>query len=149
MPDVDYPWRTQIGHLAVAAHLRDAILTGQYPPGARLPSEADLAFAMGCSRDTIRDAFAVLRRELLLVTERGFRALVPPVAQRRAVVLSAGTTVTARMPLHPELPGLDCRPEMPLLDVSIAGGGIERHPADRVLLVVPWRTQPDGPAQEV
>jgi DNA-binding FadR family transcriptional regulator len=60
----------RIGHLAVAAQLRDAVLSGEYRPGSRLPSEGFLAVEFGCGRDTIRDAFAVLRRELLLVTER-------------------------------------------------------------------------------
>jgi hypothetical protein len=61
---------------------------------------------------------------------------VAPAPDRRTLLLTAGATVTARMPLYPELPELACRPEMPLLEVTGPDEELRRFPADHVMLVV-------------
>ncbi|MER7276628.1 winged helix-turn-helix domain-containing protein [Dactylosporangium sp. NPDC000244] len=127
----------QIGHVTVAAMLRQEIFDGRLAPGAELPAEADLAFRFGCGRDTVRAALQVLRRELLIVSARGYRSRIAPVANRRPVVLAAGAAVVARMPYEFELAGLRCRAEMPLLEVSVPDGAVALHPADEVTLVCP------------
>ncbi|MPY79786.1 MAG: UTRA domain-containing protein [Actinophytocola sp.] len=55
----------------VAADLRDQITRGDLPPGARIPSEHQLAERHHVSRPTVREAIALLRAEGLVVAERG------------------------------------------------------------------------------
>ncbi|MCW2894847.1 MAG: GntR family transcription regulator, partial [Actinomycetia bacterium] len=45
----------------VAGDIKAAIAAGAYPPGALLPSEAELAERYSVSRGTVRQAFAALR----------------------------------------------------------------------------------------
>lgn len=56
---------------AIAAEIRAAIATGEYPYGARLPSVRDLAEQHGTSQQTISAAYAVLSAFGLVRTERG------------------------------------------------------------------------------
>ncbi|WP_158088658.1 GntR family transcriptional regulator [Thermoactinospora rubra] len=56
----------------VAQALRDAITTGQYPPGSKIPKEEELEAQFGVSRTTVRRAVAQLTTEgLLLPVRRG------------------------------------------------------------------------------
>jgi DNA-binding GntR family transcriptional regulator len=55
----------------VAAWLREQIERGDLAPGAALPSEAKLRRRLTISRNTVRQAMAVLEREGLIVTEQG------------------------------------------------------------------------------
>lgn len=52
----------------VAAELRQGILTGEYPPGARLLQE-QLADEYDVSRTPIREAIRILEREALVITD--------------------------------------------------------------------------------
>ncbi|HYV16520.1 MAG TPA: FCD domain-containing protein [Conexibacter sp.] len=58
-------------YLAVADVLRRRIALGTYPPGARLPSERELAEALSVGRMTVRRAVRLLGEEHLLATSRG------------------------------------------------------------------------------
>jgi DNA-binding FadR family transcriptional regulator len=58
-------------YLAVADVLRRRIALGTYPPGARLPSERELAEALSVGRMTVRRAVRLLGEERLLATSRG------------------------------------------------------------------------------
>ena len=49
--------------------VRELILSGELPLGARLPSERDLAEAASISRTTVIAAYNVLRADSLLMTE--------------------------------------------------------------------------------
>lgn len=51
--------------------VRDAILTGRFLPGDRLPSERELADSLSVSRTSVRSAIGLLRAEGYLVSERG------------------------------------------------------------------------------
>jgi DNA-binding transcriptional MocR family regulator len=124
----------------IADLLRQRIVTGDYPAGSQLPSEQHLRVEYDCGRDTLRDALDVLRRECLIIKDRGRRATVAPLADRSVVSLNPGSTVTARMPTRPELPALGCRPEVPILEVTPPGGPTLRYPAHRVQLTIPHRT---------
>jgi len=55
----------------IARMLRQEIAAGAPPPGARLPSEAELAARFGVNRHTLRRALESLAREGLLKIERG------------------------------------------------------------------------------
>ncbi|WP_189169621.1 GntR family transcriptional regulator [Pilimelia anulata] len=60
----------------LAAVLRDQIRAGELAPGARLPTEAVLSQTYDASRNTVRDAIDVLRREGLVESRQGRGAWV-------------------------------------------------------------------------
>ena len=60
----------------VAEDIKLAIAAGTYPPGALLPSEAELAERYGLSRGTVRQAFAALRADGVIASRRGARRVV-------------------------------------------------------------------------
>lgn len=51
--------------------LRKSIAEGQFPPGTRLPSEAQLTIAHGVSRTVVREAIAALRADRLVEARQG------------------------------------------------------------------------------
>ncbi|MEV8020569.1 GntR family transcriptional regulator [Streptomyces sp. NPDC086554] len=55
----------------VAAAIREAILSGEFEPGAPLPSEAQLIQRYQVSRPTVRNAVATLRAEGLIEVRHG------------------------------------------------------------------------------
>lgn len=55
----------------LVGHLTEAIRSGDYPPGSRIPSEPQLAKAYGIGRPTVRQAIEVLVRRRLLTRRRG------------------------------------------------------------------------------
>lgn len=55
----------------VIRQLRGMILEGELKPGARLPSERDLAEALGVGRPAVREALRDLRAQGLVLTGRG------------------------------------------------------------------------------
>jgi GntR family transcriptional regulator len=70
----------------LSALLRDRINTGDYPPGEKLPSEAEMVDEHGVSRDVVRRALAALRAEGLVSSAQGRGTFVRPhrVVRRRA-----------------------------------------------------------------
>lgn len=60
--------------------LRASIASGELAPGARLPSERDLAEAESVSRTTVVAAYNLLRADSLVQTRRGLGTWVaaPP-----------------------------------------------------------------------
>jgi DNA-binding GntR family transcriptional regulator len=61
------PYRYQV----IAAELRARIEGGGLPAGGALPSEAELRRRYGASRNTVRQALALLERDGLVVAEHG------------------------------------------------------------------------------
>ncbi|WP_113705334.1 GntR family transcriptional regulator [Nonomuraea lactucae] len=61
------PYRYQV----IAAELREQIQRRQLAAGAAVPSEAELRRRFAASRNTVRQALAVLEREGLVVAEHG------------------------------------------------------------------------------
>ena len=59
------------------------ILSGRLQPGARLPTEQELALATGVSRTVVREAVAALRADGLVITRQGLGTFVPADVQRR------------------------------------------------------------------
>ncbi|MHA6618050.1 GntR family transcriptional regulator [Pseudonocardia sp. DLS-67] len=98
----------------IVADLRDAIVSGELPPGDQLGSEWTLAERFGASRPTVRRAIAVLKAEGLVVTEQGRGTFVRPRPSVRLTVTGtnfrrhrsaglAGFNAQAReQGLHPE-----------------------------------------------
>jgi GntR family transcriptional regulator len=91
------------GYREIAAQLRAAIDAGQYPPGARIPTEHELAKRHGVSRETVRRALALLKSEgqLAAATSRG--TYVPPAPVRLAIARYSAV-------LDPDRPGRDLGP---------------------------------------
>lgn len=61
---------------AIAETLRGEIAEGLYPPGGRLPTEAELAVRFGVNRHTVRRALADLNAAGLVHSRRGAGAFV-------------------------------------------------------------------------
>ncbi|MFI7677195.1 GntR family transcriptional regulator [Actinophytocola sp. NPDC049390] len=58
-------------YLQVAGGLRAAIRSGQYGPGAQLPTYQELADTWGVAINTVKAAVTLLRDEGLVVTQHG------------------------------------------------------------------------------
>jgi GntR family transcriptional regulator len=72
------------GYREIAADLRHRIEAGEYPPGALLPTIAELTRSYGAARQTVRAAIASLAQNGLVdpVKRRGTVVLAPPTVQR-------------------------------------------------------------------
>jgi len=66
---------------AVARRLEQAIESGVYSPGERLPSERDLAEQLGVSRPVVREAVIVLQSRGMLQVRHGAGVFVQPKAE--------------------------------------------------------------------
>ena len=62
-------------YMQVAGALREEIIGGQFRPGDRLPSEAELRERFRVSTATVRGAFDQLRAEGLVVSRQGAGSL--------------------------------------------------------------------------
>ncbi|SBW24695.1 hypothetical protein FDG2_4256 [Candidatus Protofrankia californiensis] len=71
----------------IARGLRLDIHDGTYPPGAALPSEADIATRYDCSRPTVRRAIAALVGEGLLTVAHGRGTFVRTDPDRYLIVI--------------------------------------------------------------
>ena len=56
--------------------LRKAILSGEYPPGGQLPSEAELIDMLGVSRTTVREALRSLEESGIVLRRHGIGTFV-------------------------------------------------------------------------
>jgi DNA-binding GntR family transcriptional regulator len=72
------------GFRGIADQLRRAIARGDYPAGARIPTEHQLARAHEVSRETVRRALSLLKTEGLLSGAPGRGTHVTPQAARQA-----------------------------------------------------------------
>ena len=72
--------------------LLEAIRTGEYPPGARIPSEPQLAKDYGIGRPTVRQAIDLLVRQHLLTRRRGSGTYVRAPEQEIDLFSLAGTS---------------------------------------------------------
>ncbi|CAL9373887.1 GntR family transcriptional regulator [Streptomyces griseomycini] len=79
----------------IATELLDELRDGTIPPGERLPGERQLAEHFGVSRETVRQALQLLRRDGLVATDRrGSHATLPGLP--RETPASLGFPVGAR-----------------------------------------------------
>ena len=75
----------------IAAQLRAAILGGVLQPGARLPSQTELAASFGVARMTVAQALRMLKDDTLIVARQGSGTYVRD--QRRQTVSAAQQNV--------------------------------------------------------
>lgn len=81
----------RVAYKALAAELRTAILSGEFPPDKKLPTEIELAAARGLSRQTVRQAFRELVSESLVYRVRGRGSFATPPSRRGTYVRSFGS----------------------------------------------------------
>ncbi|MFF8594149.1 GntR family transcriptional regulator [Streptomyces sp. NPDC015220] len=82
----------------IATELLDELRDGTIPPGERLPGERQLAAHFGVSRETVRQALEVLRRDGLVATDRrGSHATLsgPPVGAPAGPAFPVGARTAA------------------------------------------------------
>lgn len=72
-------WSTQD---QIASYLRDRILSGDIPPGKKLPSSRELTAQFGAAAQTIRNAVLTLEREGLAYSRQGFGVVAREHPQR-------------------------------------------------------------------
>ncbi len=65
-------------YLQLAKILRERIVSGQIPPGGKLPSLLELEEESGLARNTVRKALDVLKAEGLIVASPGRGMFVLP-----------------------------------------------------------------------
>ncbi|GAA1420067.1 winged helix-turn-helix domain-containing protein [Streptomyces thermospinosisporus] len=86
-------------YLRIASRLLGELRDGTVPPGERLPGERQLAEHFGVSRETVRQALEVLRREGLVATDRrGSHATLPglPVETPASLTFPVGARSAGR-----------------------------------------------------
>ena len=142
---------------ALAAALRSLIVEGRLPPHTRLPSERELARAIGVSRNTATAAFDVLREQGYLASRRGTGSWVTsppaPVDRPDEPVTPAGDVIdltVANLPAPADLGALAAA-AAERLAAELGGHGYEpfglpaarvaiaAHLTDRGLPTEPWQ----------
>lgn len=106
----------------VADDIRVAIEGGTLGPGQLLPPERALADRYDVSLVAVRAGLSLLRREGLIVTERGKGSRVREALEATVVRVPPGARITARMPTEDERQRLGIAEGTPVLEVSSAGG---------------------------
>ncbi len=106
------------GITSLHARLRNLILEGVYPPGARL-SERELAQTFGVSRTPMREVLRMLGREGLVETGRYQRARVAPLDPRALDMLYAGRIQLETLGLALTIPCLQ-EEDFAELDVALS-----------------------------
>ena len=92
----------------IADALRADIEQGTYPPGSRLPSEADLVSHHGVAKETVRAAIRQLRKEGLVETRKGAGAFVREfriIVRNETARVAASQWGTGRSVWEPDLEG--------------------------------------------
>lgn len=114
-------------HERIAADLRDDIMSGELPPGARLPSTTQLTSRFDASNATVQKALQLLKDEHLVVGRAGAAVTVREHRQRTlrpaASLAPAGTGEPHRWPSEAARHGTHARSV--ILDVAES-----RPPAD-------------------
>ena len=62
--------RPQTLHARIRAEIEARILSGEWPPGHRIPTESELVATYGCSRMTVNKAMSSLAAEGLILRNR-------------------------------------------------------------------------------
>lgn len=116
----------------VADELRRHIVTGDWPAGAELRSEDDLAAEYGVGRDAVRDGLALLVAEGLVEKRRGHRSRVRDTPQVSIVPIPGEYEVGARPATEAEQREMNI-PEggWVLFAQDATGAQVYLEPADR------------------
>ncbi|KWV34317.1 MULTISPECIES: GntR family transcriptional regulator [Micromonospora] len=120
----------------LADRLRQAIRSGRFAPGQRVPTELSLTQEFQLSRLTVRRALQQLRSEGLIVVVQSRGTFVRGEQDRVEVILSKGDRAHSRMPDPEERRRLTLHEGEPVILVTRADGTVESYGAHRVSIVV-------------
>jgi GntR family histidine utilization transcriptional repressor len=73
-------------HQRILSDIRERIVSGDWPPGTRIPFEHELATEYGCSRMTVNKAMAQLHRDRLIVRRRRSGSFVAEPRSQAAIL---------------------------------------------------------------
>jgi DNA-binding GntR family transcriptional regulator len=118
----------------LADGLRARIAAGEWPPGARLPSESYLVQEYGLGRTTVRRAVAALRAAGVVEVIHGWGMRVPPPRERQPAPVEPGSEVSVRMPTPAERAEFALPEGVPVLVVTGPDGLAEVYPGDRFVV---------------
>ena len=82
--------KTKLHHQSIPAYLDvynslyTDIITGVYPPGEHLPGETTLAEIYGVSRNTLRQALAILNEDGMIIKSQGKGTIVAPQPKQKS-----------------------------------------------------------------
>ncbi|MGA0332400.1 MAG: phosphonate metabolism transcriptional regulator PhnF [Kiritimatiellia bacterium] len=101
------------GYRDLAAHLRNAIVQGEYTPGSQLPGEIQISHTCGLNRHTVRAALAELEKEGLVYKVQGKGTFVA--IRKIPYTLSPKTSFSATLDQlglrgQPDLRSIHCIP---------------------------------------
>ena len=131
-PRSQWPLSAQLAQL-----LRKLIRTGQLGPGARVPSEPELADEHGVSRDTAQRALTMLAEEGLITRRRGVGSTVADTQVLAEIRPAPGARISARLPTAAEREAAQAGAWVPVLAISEPGRPEQLYAADRVVIVLP------------
>jgi DNA-binding GntR family transcriptional regulator len=121
-------------YVQFADFLRQQIESGEFAPGALLPSESALMQRYEVSRPMARKAVAILRNEGLVTTEQGIGTKVRELpAEREPIYLEAGAEAIARMPSEHERVEFELDYGVPVIEIRL-DGKIHVRSADEIVL---------------
>ncbi|CAL9361425.1 GntR family transcriptional regulator [Streptomyces sp. enrichment culture] len=138
----DHPPAAEPLYMRIGAELLGELRDGTIPPGERLPGERQLAEHFGVSRETVRQALELLRRDGLVATDRrGSHATLPaaPVEPPSALAFPVGcrgrrgpgavdrATVTWEPPPPTHAAALGLAPHRPTLVHRYESAGTDGH----------------------
>jgi GntR family transcriptional regulator len=127
----------------IAEKLREAIVSGAFGPGAKLPSERELARSYGTARNTARQAIAILQAEGLVEAEHGRGVFVrrrPPLLRLSHDRYARRHREAGRAPFRAEVeaqgrvPRVEVTSISPVLAPAWVAGRLGLTEGDRVLL---------------
>lgn len=133
----------------LAEDIRQRLRTGEFRPGAAIPSEADFVYEYDLGRDTVRRALYLLRDEGWIVSRRGERwraaDVLPANHERELLQLPPGARVWLERATDEER-GRWGLPAGAVVFVVHHKAVTRRYPADRTELQAPWR-DPNGESE--
>jgi DNA-binding GntR family transcriptional regulator len=101
----------------IAAHLRDAILSGEIPPGSRIRQE-EIAERLGTSRLPVREALRMLETEGLTQLEANKSARVPALDREELTIVYEMRERIETLALRLSLPHLTSEQELELYSIQ-------------------------------
>ncbi|PZG07929.1 GntR family transcriptional regulator [Micromonospora craterilacus] len=117
--------------------LRARIAAGEWPPGARLPSETDLVQQYELGRTTVRRAISSLRSAGVVEVIHGWGMRVPAPREMERVVAESGSIITIRMPTPMERATWEMPDGVGMIVVTGPDGVPYAYPGDRTEVVAP------------
>ena len=112
----------------LARQLVNKIISQEYRPGDRIPTEAELCAEYGVSRTVVREAIASIRAEGLLISKQGVGVFVDPV--NNSLPFRLGARSTSRLSDVVQI--LELRLGV---EIEAAGLAAERHSKRQLLAI--------------